>query len=377
VKVIKNEQQKKRMTDSCSNIDMADRVRGALYGLLIADAMAMPTHWLYGGPRQVQQLYGSKIKGFVAPVSKLPGSIMSKSDTGGGGRGGFSGDVIGNVIFHGKKKFWAPGADYHYHQGMKAGDNTIEALLMRRVLSVTAKAGGKFDKEAITNDYIKFLTTPKTHNDTYCPTAHRMFFANFAAGKPPAQCPDNDGHNVDTTDPFITTVPIALLSASDEQASADAREMVLLTRDSKKSAPFAAKLCTTLRGVVRGADLRTSVIALGKELGYDVKRDVERGGQDPLQACYFDQSMPAVLYMVYKYSGEDDVDAANFETAVLANANRGGENVATGSVIGALLGAAAGFKNLPKHLVEGLAPGARDEIESEVNAFISSTPFLK
>ena len=49
--------------------------------------------------------YGT-ITTYVAPVSKLPGSIMNLSNTGGAGRGSDSGDVIGDVIMHGKKQFW-------------------------------------------------------------------------------------------------------------------------------------------------------------------------------------------------------------------------------------------------------------------------------
>ena len=37
------------------------------------------------------------------------------------------------------------------------------------------------------------LCVPDTHNDKYCGTSHRMFFANMASGKALADCPDNDG----------------------------------------------------------------------------------------------------------------------------------------------------------------------------------------
>merc|ERR1711865_1225254 len=130
---------------ACDVKVLADRVKGALFGLLIGDALSMPTHWFYGGERQVAATYG-RITDYVAPTDHLRGSIMSKSNTGGAGRGGFHGDVIGSVVFHGKKEFWKPGADYHYHQGMAAGDNTLEALLARRVINVTGAASGQFDR---------------------------------------------------------------------------------------------------------------------------------------------------------------------------------------------------------------------------------------
>ncbi|CAL1166908.1 unnamed protein product [Cladocopium goreaui] len=51
--------------------------------------------------------------------------------------------------------------------------------------------------------------------------------------------------------------------------------------------------------------------------------------------------------MTYKYGSD-------FETAVLANANCGGENVARGMVMGALIGAANGSSRIPQHLKDGL-----------------------
>ena len=77
---------------------LADRVKGALFGMLIFDAMAMPSHWFYGGARQVASTYGGPIKGYLAPAVHLPNSIMSKANTGGGGRGSFSGNIIGKGL---------------------------------------------------------------------------------------------------------------------------------------------------------------------------------------------------------------------------------------------------------------------------------------
>lgn len=96
---------------------VANFVKGAMYGLLIGDSLAMPTHWFYGGRMEVLATYGGEITNFIAPKEKKAGSIMSKSNTGGGGRGGYKGDIIGNIIFHDKKKYWKRGTSYHYHQG--------------------------------------------------------------------------------------------------------------------------------------------------------------------------------------------------------------------------------------------------------------------
>lgn len=277
-------QSKATISDVCvDSAALQDRVKGSLFGLLIADALAMPTHWFYGGESQVRSTYGV-LTGYVAPVTRLPGSIMSKSNTGGAGRGSFKGDVIGGVIFHDKKDFWKPGADYHYHQGMAAGDNTLEALLARRLINVTGSREGIWDGDALIQDYISFMTTPKTHNDTYCGTSHRMFFANYASGAPPPECPDNDRHNVDSADALVTTIPAALIASDDSAARDQAANTVLLTRHSPDSAKYARVLSDALRSVVRGTPLREALEMAGKEVGYDVAGGAKGQAGDPVTA---------------------------------------------------------------------------------------------
>lgn len=79
--------------------------------------------------------------------------------------------------------------------------------------------------------------------------------------------------------------------------------------------------------------------------------------------------------MVYKYAGEGD--DRGFRAAVLANANRGGENVATGAMIGALMGAHCGYSKLPKDLLEGLAKSEQPALAEEIDQFVGSVPFAK
>merc|ERR1719476_23591 len=125
-----------------------DRISGALWGLYIADALASPTHWYYGGAGQVNRDYG-KIAGYVKPKMQLPGSIMNLSSTGGGGRGSDSGDIIGKVINHGKKEYWTARGSYHYHCTLAAGENTLEAQLCRLVVRNISENGGDFAPDCI------------------------------------------------------------------------------------------------------------------------------------------------------------------------------------------------------------------------------------
>ena len=65
------------------------------------------------------------------PLTLSVCQIMGKSNTAGGGRGSSEGTIVGDVINHGKREFWKSGTTYHYHQGMAAGDNTLEVTLSR------------------------------------------------------------------------------------------------------------------------------------------------------------------------------------------------------------------------------------------------------
>jgi len=71
-------------------------------------------------------------------------------------------------------------------------------------------------------------------------------------------------------------------------------------------------------------------------------------------------SYPSLIHFAGKY-------AENFEEALLANANCGGENVHRGCVLGAVLGAYHGEKAIPAHLKDGLHDSAT--IRKEIEAF--------
>ena len=65
----------------------------------------------------------------------------------------------------------------------------------------------------------------------------------------------------------------------------------------------------------------------------------ERGGQDPMSACYVRSNFPVTLLMAYKYADSP-------EHAVLASANAGGENVNRNALLGAIMGAGHGTHDL-------------------------------
>ena len=261
------------------------RLRGALWGLCAGDALAMPTHWYYGSEAQVRRDYGSSLTGYVRPKERLPGSIMSKSNTDGGGRGGFHAGratIIGDYMNHGKKKYWAPGQDYHYHATLQRGENTLEAQLVRVLMRSLVATRGVLDAAHFREAYVDFLRTPGSHNDTYASTCHRMFLANLVHGKKkPEDCPDNDGHNVDTIDglvlPQVAAAAAAVATKGDAAAAQRAaRDCARVTRDSRALEKAAAVWADLVGATLQGADLQRSLAAAAAALGFGARPLVGR-----------------------------------------------------------------------------------------------------
>lgn len=72
-----------------------------------------------------------------------------------------------------------------------------------------------------------------------------------------------------------------------------------------------------------------------------------------------------MLHFAYKYGGD-------FEGCLLANTNNGGENVARGQCLGALLGCSVGASRIPSHLKEGLKNS--ESIAKDIEAFVAAVP---
>jgi ADP-ribosyl-[dinitrogen reductase] hydrolase len=344
-------------------LNNSDRIRGALFGLFVADATAMPVHWMYN-LSQLKQDYGI-IKGYVKPKDSFYGSIMNLSNTGGGGRGSFEGSIIGDVINHDKKKYWVRGGNYHYHLGLQAGENTLEAQLTRLLIKCMS-FHDHLDLDDFRGKYVKFMTTKGSHNDTYASTCHRQFFANYANGVNPKKCPDNDGHNTDAIDCLTLAIPVILhyCKATKEERDKAVLAIIHCTRKVKTITEMhAIAFSDLLIDILENKnDLKTCLEECGKRVGIkSVRKMVENSfGEDPMAACYIDSAFETLLHFAYKYSDSP-------EKAILANANSGGENVARGSCLGAIMGAAHGMK-FPTWSFDLYD---NDAINSELDIFIS------
>lgn len=222
---------------------LRDRCAGAIWAALAADALAMPVHWFYN-PTDIVKLGGvggrfpygedgdeegegetGSRSWFMAPPKVHPSSIMNLHSTDGQGRGGQSGSIIGDVINHGKKQFWGQRST-HYHNCLKAGDNTLNALCLRLVTRTVAQTNASYFSEQaqgnaghakrFLSDYVTFMTTPGSHDDTYAESFHRAWFSNWHRGVKPEKCAlGTQGHDDSQIGGFVMLPPVALAAAVD------------------------------------------------------------------------------------------------------------------------------------------------------------------
>jgi ADP-ribosylglycohydrolase len=260
---------------------------------------------------------------------------------------------------------------------MYAGDNTLN-LLCVRVLIRAMNAAGRYDPADFLRDYVAFMTAPDSHNDTYAESYHRDFFANYARGLPPERCAGAEGHDTASIGGLVSLPPVIFATLrSGDRAAVDAALLtqLRLTHRSQKLERYARALGELLVRLVQDSapQVGSLACALAERLGFPAATVIEQIRRNPQSdlnvigrllspACYIDQSLPAVLYLAARYP--DD-----FEAALIANTNAGGDNCHRGAVLGAILGAALGFRAIPDRWIHGLQ--ARAELEEEIETFIA------
>ncbi|ELU02280.1 hypothetical protein CAPTEDRAFT_182182 [Capitella teleta] len=380
-------------------ISQADRAKHeALWGMFVADAIAMPVHWFYN-PYDIKRSYGQWLSGYVAPTESHPSSILNLSSIGGSGRSGSrraSKPVVGNVILHDKAKYWTSGKKVHYHRGMSAGDSTLNALTALETIKVMnlEDAHCSLDLETlqakVMENYVDFMTKPGTHNDTYAESFHRLFFKEWSEMEsPPRKGEDivhmakqrfrsvtahSEDHQIAVIGALVVAIPWVLHyshKSADECANAVVSSLQL-THPAPSLMPYVEMYSRLLHSVINGAQLKDQVIKFISSgvLGRTKKSKIIQNFVDEARqysdtesrlmvyqegtstlgsACYIDGAVSSMLMLALGF--HDD-----FSGGVLTNANCGGENAHRGAALGALLGANAAIngKEIASKWKEGL-----------------------
>jgi len=325
------------------------RAGAALRNLFVADALAMPVHWYYK-ISDIEKAFPGGIRQLEAAPDFHPSSIMSLHSTTGGGRR-FSNltrpgqEIVGDVILKGRRHYWGQ-ANVHYHQGMKAGENTLNAHCARVLMRCLIASRGHYEPSAFLTEYIRFMTSDTPfHNDSYAESYHRGFFANLQQGLPPEKCAAIT-HDTPSIGGLVSIAALVLSGRLQDiplqTVKVDARTHLGLTHPDA----FLARICdeyVQLIDKLLFCEDNTAVMAIiadaaksstGLDLPALIRKkrdDREVIGQLFSPACYIDGAWPGILYLLYKYWDQP-------ETALLANTNLGGDNVHRGAVLGVLLG---------------------------------------
>jgi ADP-ribosylglycohydrolase len=170
---------------------------------------------------------------------------------------------------------------------------------------------------------------------------HRGFFTKYSDGKNPRKCAIHDEHIGGLAQ--VAALCFVLQDLDLPELRAAVKEHVGLTHAHANVLRAADTLARLLFRIREGALLREAIqreagdwISSTKADHWSCQPDTHVIGQRFSPACYIAESMPASLYLAWKY--HDD-----FSAGIIANAMVGGDNCHRGAVVGSLLGAACGI----------------------------------
>jgi ADP-ribosylglycohydrolase len=320
----------------------SNKVKGALAGLCIGDALAMPVHWYYNRVA-LQRDYGHVVE-YLTPRNPHPDSILWRSR--------YSALNAQGEILHDQAQYWGK-RGVHYHQFLTAGENTLNVKICHLLVQSLNQNRG-YDTDDFLNRYIRFMTTPNSHRDTYVEECHRNFFANYAAGRDPYKCGVTEKH----IGGLVGIIPlIAFYADQPNAARSHALKHLALTHPGVKMETSAELVGDIILELFQGNSLRDAILGQMKAqtnpfIGHPFAKLLNKSDQKVIghyfsTACYVEDAVPAVLYLALKY--HDDP-----EKALIINTNLGGDNAGRGAVLGAILGAAHGVDKFPKPWLHGL-----------------------
>ncbi len=316
---------------------------------MIGDALAMPAHWFYN--REALRAQFGTIDRYVDPTQHHPDSILWRSQY---APTEPEFDILGD-----QRAYWGQ-RGVHYHQFLRAGENTLNAQLVQRLLRLVAERGG-YDRDAWIDEYLRFMRNPAGHRDTYVEECHRGFFLNLRRGRPPERCAVVEKHIGGMVPVIPLYATLRSLGHAHPEASAAVQSHVAVTHGGAQVETAASNLLVLAGELWDGISLAECLLyhAQRQDLAL-LSGPIERlsalspdevMGRHYSTACYLDGAMPAIAYLALRY-------ADNPREALIQNTMAGGDNCGRGAVLGALFGVALGPDAFPPPWRDGLRPGA-------------------
>lgn len=400
------------------------RIENALWGLFISDALCMPAHWYYRLD-YLKKDFGS-ISGYNDAPHPHPESFMVGN--------GYHPDISkakalhrSYDILHDHIRFYNTSYNhltidtveragehanamptleerYHYHHGLKAGENTLGANLVR-VLMRSVIAKGDYEQDDFLDAFITYMSTPGQNKDPYCEIYIRSWFENYSKGIAPELCAEKQRSvwSIGSHGGMIRPLVLSLFTKEPYQGLGFAISHQQLTHRSENISSALGMLVPLLHALLKGEDPHESISKYAKRVrlikikGEELSktyREHKGPGNIPKEqmwkihtefsnenldtdsilkeynndeiigklfatACYPEHGVPLLLCLLQR-------NKTDFKASLLANANAGGDNVHRGMILGLLAGAAN--TEIPHELKSGLL--AYRELKSEIKDFV-------
>lgn len=322
----------------------------AIKNSFVADALAMPVHWYYR-VSDIHQAFPEGMQRLYAAPAQHPSSIMSLHSKQQGGRQHNTQklaqptvDVVGGVILKGKEPYWNQ-ANVHYHQGMQAGQNTLNAYTVLWLLEAINSQDNQYREESFLTHYIEKMTADvATHPDTYAESYHRGFFANWQQGVAANQCAAVT-HDTSSVGGLVRIGPLTLFLLSQGLDVVECKSLAAmhlkLTHPDAALTQVCFQYIDLIAALLNTDDIKQRMLSIESHLkqaagGQFKRRPVNEWADNQVvggifsTACYITDSWPSVLYLAAKYPTDS-------RQALQVNAELGGDNVHRGSVLAVLL----------------------------------------
>jgi ADP-ribosylglycohydrolase len=325
--------------------------QNAFIGSLVADAVSMPVHWYYNR-NAIDSDYGA-FDHFMNPKNPHPDSILWRSK--------YETTNKKDDILHEQSKYWGQ-KGIHYHQFLKAGENSLNLKLACELYRTIIKCG-EFNIQVWLERYTEVMLTPGWHRDTYAEEYHRAFFKNYSRGKKLSNCGIKDIHIGGLSLVPALLAGLEALDKTEENYLLDCtQELIQGTHTHPVTISTAKDLTRILLALNNRAEIRSTLqtlrlsnVPLTSIKKWEGMPDRKVVGEILSPACYLPESFTAALYFAWKYS--DD-----FSLAILANAKVGGDNCHRGVVVGSIVGMQTG---IPRKWLQDLV--AMEELRCDIS----------
>ncbi|MBU0631763.1 ADP-ribosylglycohydrolase family protein [bacterium] len=397
-------------------------LENALWGLFISDAVCMPAHWYYNLD-YLKKDFGT-IHGYNDAPHPHPESFMVGNpyfpDIEKAKELGRSYDILhehirfydttyNNLHLSAQEHSGEHGnlmprlaERYHYHHGLKAGENTLGANLVRVLMRSIIK-NGAYKEKCFLDEFISYMSTTGCNRDPYLEIYLRDWFENYSKGLPPQLCAQSQAEkwSIGAHGGIIRPLVLSMLYQSSYEGLGIALTHQELTHRSQNVSSALGLLVPFLSNLLHGADPVKQLNDSAKEVplikihGDELTKmyhDYKGPGNIPKEkmwkvhteyseehlneilpsatdesmitkrfatACYPEHGVPLILYFLHKNNFD-------FTSSLFDNANAGGDNVHRGMILGLLSGAAT--NKIPEHLKKGLLE--YEVIKKEIDAFV-------